>query len=50
MSPGGEGVLTLTVKMRVSPEPDSEQELVSSMKRYMDALNHSVKVVIENKH
>ena len=49
MSPGGEGVLTLTVKMRVSPEPDSEQELVSSMKRYMDALNHSVKVVIENK-
>jgi len=32
MSTGGEGVLTLTVKMRVSPEPDSFKELVSLMK------------------
>jgi hypothetical protein len=49
MSPGGEGVLTLTVRMRVSPEPDSFKELVSLMKRCMDALNCSIKVVVENK-
>jgi|GEM_PF-7089081 len=33
MSSGGEGVLTLTVKMKVSPEPD--------------ALNHSIRAIIE---
>jgi len=46
---GDEGVLTLTVKMRVSPEPGSYQELVDLMERYRDALNYSITVVIEKK-
>ena len=46
---GDEGMLTLIVKMRVSPEPGSYQVLLDLMKRYRDALNHSIKVVIENK-
>jgi IS605 OrfB family transposase len=49
MSLGCEGLLTLAVKMRVSPEPDSYQELVDLMERYREALNHAIKVVIENK-
>ena len=49
MSLGGEGVLALTIKMRVSPEPDSYQQLLDLMKRYKDALNHSIRVLIENK-
>uniref|UniRef100_A0A7J3ZJF1 Uncharacterized protein n=1 Tax=Fervidicoccus fontis TaxID=683846 RepID=A0A7J3ZJF1_9CREN len=49
MSLGGEGVLTRTIKMRVSPEPDSYQQLLGLMKRYKDALNHSIRVLIENK-
>jgi predicted transposase len=35
--------------MRVSPEPGSEQELINLMRRYREALNHAIKVVIENK-
>jgi IS605 OrfB family transposase len=35
--------------MRVSPEPSLFKELVSLMKRYREALNHAIKVVIENK-
>jgi putative transposase len=35
--------------MRVSPEPCSEQELINFMRRYREALNHAIKVVIENK-
>jgi len=46
---GGEGALTLTIKMRVSPEPASYQELICLMRRYREALNYSIKVVIENK-
>jgi IS605 OrfB family transposase len=49
MSSGNEGLLTLTIKMRVSPEPEYERELISLMKRYRDALNYAIKVVIENK-
>jgi predicted transposase len=49
MSSGGEGLLTLTIRMRVSPEPGSEQELINIMKRYREALNYAIKVVIENK-
>jgi len=49
MSSGDEGLLTLTIKMRVSPEPSLFKELVSLMKRYREALNHAIKVVIENK-
>lgn len=46
---GDEGRLTLTIKMRVSPEPGSEQKLINLMRRYREALNHAIKVVIENK-
>uniref|UniRef100_A0A7J2U4C8 Transposase n=1 Tax=Ignisphaera aggregans TaxID=334771 RepID=A0A7J2U4C8_9CREN len=49
MSSGDEGLLTLTIKMRVSLEPSLFKELVSLMKRYREALNHAIKVVIENK-
>ena len=49
MSSGDEGVLTLTVRMKVSPEPESGEELISLMKRYKEALNYAIEVVIENK-
>ncbi len=49
MSTGGEGALTLTIKMRVSPEPKAYQELLDLMKRYRDALNYSVRVIIESR-
>jgi IS605 OrfB family transposase len=45
---GCEGVLTLSIRMRVSPEPDSYQELISLMKRYREALNYAIKVVVES--
>ena len=48
MSSGNEGLLTLTIKMRVSSEPGSEQELINLMRRYREALNYAIKVVIEN--
>ncbi|MCQ5341366.1 MAG: transposase, partial [Candidatus Methanomethylicia archaeon] len=48
MSSGNEGLLTLTIKMRVSPEPEYEKELISLIKRYREALNYSIKVIIEN--
>jgi len=46
---GGEGFLTLTIKMRVRPEPECEEELVDLLKRYRDALNHSVEKIVEEK-
>jgi IS605 OrfB family transposase len=49
MSSGDEGLLTLAIKMRVSPEPSSYQKLVNLMRRYREALNHAIKVVIENR-
>ena len=49
MSLGCEGLLTLTIKMRVSPEPASYKELIGLMRRYREALNYAIKVVIENK-
>ena len=49
MSLGDEGLLTLTIRMRVSPEPGSEQELINLMRRYREGLNYAVKVVIENR-
>jgi predicted transposase len=49
MSSGDEGLLTLTIKMRVSPELGSGQELTNLMRRYREALNYAIKVVIENK-
>jgi IS605 OrfB family transposase len=49
MSSGCEGVLTLAIKMRVSPEPSSSQALLGLMRRYREALNYAVKAIIENK-
>jgi len=49
MALGCEGALTLIVKMRVSPEPASYQELIGLMRRYREALNHAINVVIENR-
>jgi len=46
---GSEGFLTLTIKMRVRPEPECEEELVDLLKRYRDALNHSVEKIVEEK-
>jgi len=41
---GSEGFLTLSVRMRVSPEP----EAIELLKRYRDALNYAIKWVVEN--
>ncbi|MGC8953222.1 MAG: hypothetical protein ACP5N5_00670 [Desulfurococcus sp.] len=38
-------MLTLTVGMRVSPEPT----LIDLLKRYRDTLNYSIRVLIEGK-
>jgi len=46
---GSEGFLTLTIKMRVRPEPECEEELVDLLKRDRDALNHSVEKIIEKR-
>jgi IS605 OrfB family transposase len=46
MPAGGEGELTLTVRMRVSPEPEGQQAVLDLMRRYRDALNYSVRAVI----
>jgi len=44
---GDDGFLTLTVKMRVSPEQN--RELLDLMKRYRSALNYSIIAVLNNK-
>jgi transposase, IS605 OrfB family, central region len=49
MPAGGEGALTVTVGMKVSPEPESEQALLDLMRRYRDALNYSVRVIMANR-
>jgi len=49
MPAGGEGELTLSVKMRVSPEPEQEEAVLDLMKRYRDALNYSVRTLIANR-
>ena len=49
MALGREGLLTLTIRMRVSPEPSLFKELVSLMKRYREGLNHVIGFVIESK-
>jgi IS605 OrfB family transposase len=49
MSSGREGSLTLAIKMRVSPEPSSHQKLMNLMRRYMEGLNHAIRVIVENK-
>jgi predicted transposase len=49
MPAGGEGALTVTVRMKVSPEPESEQALLDLLRRYRDALNYSIRVIIANR-
>jgi len=49
MSAGGEGELTVTVRMRVSPEPEGEQAILNLMRRYRDALNYSIRTLIANR-
>jgi len=49
MFAGGEGELTVTVRMKVSPEPEGEQAVLDLMRRYRDALNYSVRAVLANK-
>jgi predicted transposase len=45
MISGNEGSLTLTVGMRVSPEP----EVIDLLERYRDALNYSIRKIIGHK-
>jgi len=49
MLTGGEGELTVTVRMKVSPEPESEQMVLDLLRRYRDALNYSVRAIIASK-
>jgi len=49
MPAGGEGALTVTVRMRVSPEPENQQAVLDLMRRYRDALNYSIRAVIASK-
>jgi hypothetical protein len=45
MISGDEGSLTLTVGMRVSPEP----EVIDLLERYRNALNYSIRKIIGHK-
>jgi len=49
MPAGGEGALTVTVRMKVSPEPEQEEAILDLLRRYRDALNYSIRVIIANK-
>jgi IS605 OrfB family transposase len=49
MPTGGEGALTVTVRMKVSPEPEQEETILDLLRRYRDALNYSIRVIIANK-
>jgi IS605 OrfB family transposase len=49
MPAGDEGELTVTVRVRVSPEPEGQQALLDLMRRYRDALNYSVRAVIASR-
>jgi len=49
MPAGDEGELTVTVRMKVSPEPEGEQAILDLMRRYRDALNYSIRTIIANK-
>jgi len=39
----------VTVRMRVSPEPESQQAVLDLMRRYRDALNYSVRAIIASR-
>jgi len=49
MPAGGEGELTVTVRMKVSPEPEQQQAILDLLRRYRDALNYSIRVIIANR-
>jgi len=49
MPAGGEGELTVTVRMKVSPEPEQEEVMLDLLRRYRDALNYSIRAVLANK-
>jgi len=49
MPAGREGALTVTVRMKVSPEPENQQAVLNLMKRYRDALNCSIRAIIASK-
>jgi putative transposase len=49
MSSGREGQLTLTIWMRVSPEPNLSQAILGLMRRYREAHTYAVRLVIENR-
>jgi len=49
MPAGGEGELTVTIRMKVSPEPEQEEAILDLMRRYRDALNYSIRAIIANK-
>jgi len=49
MPAGGEGELTVTVRMKVSPEPEQQRAVLDLMRRYRDALNYSVRAIIANR-
>ncbi|MFP3264768.1 MAG: RNA-guided endonuclease TnpB family protein [Acidilobus sp.] len=49
MPAGGEGALTVMVRVRVSPEPEGEQAILDLMRRYRDALNYSIRAIIASK-
>jgi len=42
---GDEGTLTVTVRMKVSPEP----EVIDLLKRYRSVLNYSIRRIIEHR-
>ena len=44
MTAGDEGVLTLSIGVRVSPEPVA----IELLHRYRDALNYAIKKIIDN--
>jgi IS605 OrfB family transposase len=49
MPAGGEGELTVTVRMKVSPEPEQEEAILDLLRRYRDALNYSIRTLIANR-
>jgi len=49
MLTGREGELTVTVRMKVSPEPEGQQAVLNLMKRYRDALNCSIRAIIASR-
>jgi len=49
MPAGGEGELTVTVRMKVSPEPEQEEVMLDLLRRYRDALNYSIRAIIANR-